>query len=143
MATNADLMDLFDESRELFGRIGKKIGGNMNGRWPSWEFGLMKIMNHLGRAKLKDIAKFVGAKPLVCLRLGALERKKYIIGERDEADRRNVYYHIAPAGEAFLKQEIEAVKESMRGVLAPLDAKDAADLFRAVTEMNRILEKVV
>jgi DNA-binding MarR family transcriptional regulator len=143
MKKNAHLMDSFEESRELFHRIAKKIRDDMKGRYSPREYELMVILKNLGRARLKEIAGYAGAKPLVCLRLGVLEKKKFVAREMDKADRRNIYYYIAPDGEKFIAQVLDGIKESMNGILSPLGGKDAADLAKSVEEVNRILKKVV
>jgi DNA-binding MarR family transcriptional regulator len=138
-----DLLDSFGESRELFFQITRKVRDDLKGSCLEHEYRLMMVLHRLGMAELKEIASFVGAKPLVCLRLGILERKKYVARAMNKTDRRKVYYHIAPKGEKFMEKVSNYVKESMGKILSPLDDNDAENLLKAVKEANRILKKVV
>jgi DNA-binding MarR family transcriptional regulator len=140
---NDDLVKAFEESKEMFHRIAKKIGDDFKGSYSMPEYGLMVILKRLGRARLKEIAAYIGAKPLVCLRLGILERKKFVARIRDETDRRNVYYCVAPKGEAFINRVREALTKNMCRVLEPLGNENMTELILTVKKMNEILTKVI
>jgi DNA-binding MarR family transcriptional regulator len=143
MKENSNLMDSLDESRMLFRRIAERVHDDLKERHPAREYELLAVLRHLGRAKLKEIAEHIGSKPLVCLRLGVLERKKFVARELDETDRRNVFYHIAPDGEKFMKAASDDIRKSLRKILDPLGCKEADCLASAIRKVNGILEKVV
>ena len=142
MKCGADLMDLFGESRNSFMNIAKMINDDIKRQYSINECRLMLILQKFGKMKLKDIAEIVGSKPVTCMRLGMLERKKFVAREVDMMDRRNVYYYVAPKGEKYLVKVTSTIKESLNKVFKKLDVKDMDELASILKKMNKILVKV-
>ena len=142
MAGRADLMDLFDESKDFFFCIGKKINDELKSSYSTNESRMMIVLKKIGRAKLSDLTEFFGAKPFICMRLGMLERKKFVAREVDMADKRNVYYHVAPKGEKYIEQVTASIKDNLDKIFGSLDDKDIQVLIKSLKEMNTVLSKV-
>ena len=144
MKKDVSLTDILYESQDLRMGFAKKIFDDISGAHTPGEYRLMLILKKLGRAKLKDIAVFADeAKPAVCTRLGALERKKYVGRINDMTDRRNVYYYVTPRGEKYVEKISASIKESVHRILKPLDGKDTKCLIEAYKKINDVLRKVV
>jgi hypothetical protein len=134
----SDLMNLFDGAREAVMRVVKKIYGDLDLTYSEHDHRALFFLKKTGRAKLKDIALFAGPKPMCCLRLGILERKKIVIREPDPDDRRNVYYRLSPRGEKYVEKIISKVGD----LFARLSDRDTADLGAALETMTSTLMKL-
>ena len=133
-----DLMGLFDGARNAVGHVVKKIYGDLNLTYSEHDHRALFFLKRFGRAKLKDIALFAGPKPMCCLRLGILERKKIVIREPDPNDRRNVYYRLSPRGEKY----VEKIVLKVRSLFARLSDRDTAELGAALETMIAMLRKL-
>lgn len=137
------LMNALDECREVFSGLARRIGDKLKDKYSPREYGLLVVIRRLGRAKLKDIAEMVfGAKPLICMRLGMLERRGLVARERDENDRRNVFYVLAPAGTKMIDEVKDVIRGNLSEMLSPLSEADKAELKNSAAAAARILGKV-
>jgi len=133
-----DLMGLFDGARNAVKDVVKRIYGDLDLTYSEHDHRALFFLKEIGRAKLKDIALFAGPKPMCCLRLGILERKKIVIREPDPSDRRNVYYRLSPRGEKYVEKIISKVGD----IFARLSDKDTADLGAALETVIAALRKL-
>ncbi|MDR1027659.1 MAG: winged helix DNA-binding protein [Rickettsiales bacterium] len=138
-----DLMDALDAAREAFGALARDVGGALKDKYSPKEYGLLMLLNRLGRAKLKDIAEMVfSPKPLVCMRLGVLERRGLLARELDPDDRRNVFYTLTPAGAAKMDEIHALIRQSLLAKLLPLSSTDRRELAQSARAAAAVLGKL-
>lgn len=143
MKKDGDFTELIDEGQDLIIGLAKKIHDDLSMEYSAYEYHLLIMLKRFGKAKLKDLAGDKNTKPLVCTRLGAMERKGYVRRETDLNDRRNVYYMLAPKGDKHIGKIAGCVNASIHKIFNPLSAKDIGDLVAAQKIVNNILKKVV
>lgn len=143
MTDCTDFIDLMGDCKNLFFRIGKKINADLKKTYSLNESQMMLCLKKLGRSKLSDLTDLFGAKPLVCMRLGILERKNFVAREVDMADKRNVYHYVTPKGEKYVEKVVDSIKESLGQIFGPLDPKDMDILVKSLKNINAVFSKVV
>ena len=143
MTRAGDFVDLFSEGKGFFFDVIKRVNDDLKHRYLTNDYKMMVLLKKLGRTQLKDIADFVGSKPLACTQLGNLERKKMVLREVDPKNKRNVYYLISPSGEKYVGQMMKEIRVSLGKIFSNLSAKDMSDFAAALKTLNAIMAKAV
>jgi len=141
--SSIDFLKTLDRQRQLMMGVIKRVNADMGKDVNRKDYHLIMLLQELGKARLRDIAEFSGPKPIVCLHLGALERKKIVARETDMDDRRNVYYYLTVKGKRLAEEIRARIRDSVDGIFGNLAPEDLKKLSDGLEEINRIFTKVV
>ena len=103
---------------------------------------LMRL--HLGgKALLKDIAKRDDISPSnLCLILKRLEKDGLVLRQIDDADRRNTWYSLTPAGTKTARRAVDELRALIAELFSNMNKNDEARLTDALRTMNEVLNKI-
>ena len=96
-----------------------------------------------GTARLKDIAgRDFNTVPNLCATFRKLEAQGLVSRSIDEADRRNTFYSITPAGEKVARVAIDIFRDGIGVMFANLTPRDEDKMIAALKTINDILNKM-
>ena len=96
-----------------------------------------------GAARLKDIAgRDYSSVPNLCTMFRKLEQEGLVSRRVDDADRRNTFYSITPAGAKIASGAIDVFRDGIGTMFANLAPADEAKMTAALKTMNDILKKM-
>jgi len=77
--------------------------------------------------------------PNLCAILKTLEHDGFVLRQSDDADRRNTWYSLTPAGEKVAEKGLLEMRRRIAKLFAGLNQKDEARLASALRVLDEIL----
>lgn len=140
-----DFIRLMGENVLILGRLSDqlKVEPGSFSKYSKQQLAALVRLHVGGRAKLKDIAQreFTTA-PNLCATFRKLERDGMVMRTVDEADRRNTWYSVTPAGAVEVKKTMEKLRETIATVFSGLSDDDEKKLVGAMKTVNEVLTKM-
>jgi DNA-binding MarR family transcriptional regulator len=95
-----------------------------------------------GKISLKTLAKYSELPPSnLCTMLKQLERDGLVLDQRDNRDRRIVWYSLTPEGKKIAKKAMDIFRGAIAEMFVDLNKKDEVRLTGALKALNEILSE--
>jgi len=131
------MLSLYNLAGRMRGDLSSDIG------YPRQHLRTLVRLHLGGKALLKDIAKRDDIPTSnLCLILKRLEKDGLVLRQIDDADRRNTWYSLTPAGTKIARVAADEFRRRIAELFSGMNKTDEAKLTAALRTMGEVLGKI-
>ncbi|MDR1006954.1 MAG: MarR family winged helix-turn-helix transcriptional regulator [Campylobacteraceae bacterium] len=136
------VVELIEENHNIMHKLVEKMHIVYENKYSRHKIFALMWLGKNGKQRLKDIAAQMGMSPsLLCVMFNKMEKEDLIVREVDQNDRRNTYYSLSENGELTADNAIKEIKKSVLKILELFKEDEIEDMAKALSVVNKILEK--